>query len=630
MKSLVVGTAGHIDHGKSALVQALTGTDPDRLAEEKRRGITIDLGFAHRELRLADGEPLRLSLVDVPGHERFVRNMLAGAGGLDLVLLVIAANEGVMPQTLEHFEICRLVGLRYGVVALTKSDLVSGEDMARRREEVRELVQGSFLEGAVVLPVSSRTGTGLAELEAALVAAASGAVSRSQDLPARLPVDRVFTLRGFGAVVTGTLISGRIAAGAELELWAADGPSRRVRVRAVQVHDRPAAEAVAGERTALNLAGIEAASLARGMLVAEAGVFRPSRRWDVAVHLIPGAPALPLRTPVRLHLHTAETIAQLVWSGPPPWAQLLLRQPLPAVAGDHFILRRLSPAATLGGGVVVDPAAERAGRESRAARLERLAAADARRQLEIRAEAAGRSGLDLAVCAAALGRRSATVRAWAVEAQQAGTAVPAGQKLWTAAAWAQWEGEVIAALEAFHRAEPLIPGISPEALVSRLGAPRPAPALLRAVLERLAAAGQAERHGELWRRPGRGAELGAEESAARQRIEAAFLTAGFRAPAAAEVLAGAGIDPRRADKILRLLVRDGVLLLLTPELLLHRDALGQLRQLLAARRNRGPRLSVADFKTLAGVTRKHAIPLLEYLDRIHVTRRIGDEREILP
>ncbi|MGH9490367.1 MAG: GTP-binding protein, partial [Terriglobales bacterium] len=177
MKSLVVGTAGHIDHGKSALVQALTGTDPDRLAEEKRRGITIDLGFAHRELRLADGEPLRLSLVDVPGHERFVRNMLAGAGGLDLVLLVIAANEGVMPQTREHFEICRLLGLRYGVVALTKSDLVSAEDMARRREEVRELVRGSFLEGAAVLPVSSRTGAGLAELEAALVAAASGAVS---------------------------------------------------------------------------------------------------------------------------------------------------------------------------------------------------------------------------------------------------------------------------------------------------------------------------------------------------------------------------------------------------------------------------------------------------------------------
>ncbi|MGH9533963.1 MAG: selenocysteine-specific translation elongation factor [Terriglobales bacterium] len=634
MKSLVIGTAGHIDHGKSALVRALTGTDPDRLEEEKRRGITLDLGFAHRSLRLPDGEPLRLSFVDVPGHERFVHNMLAGAGGLDLALLVIAADEGVMPQTREHFEICRLLGLRAGVIALTKSDLVAPERLEQARQQARALVAGSFLNSAAVIAVSSRTGAGLPELEAALTAAGGSVTPRPRDLPARLPIDRVFTMRGFGTVVTGTLLGGCIAAGAELELWAPGGIHRPVRVRGVQVHGAAAPFAVAGDRTALNLAGIETGELSRGMLLAESGALRPSRVWDVEVHWIADATPPELHAPLRLHLYSADVVARLVWRQEPHWARLRLAHPLPAVCGDRFILRRLSPAKTLGGGLVVDPGLATAARsKDRAAGLRRLTAAPPPEKLPLWTAAAGSQGLSIPSAAMALGRRQEEVRAWAAEAAAGGQLAIAADHLWAAEAWHAFERGLLAALEAFHRAEPMAPGIRTEALHRQMPSGT-SQTVTRGVLERLAAAGTAERQGEFWRLPGRGGELNAAEAEARRRIEHSFLAAGYRTPAAAEILSQccreAGLDPPRAEQILRLLLRDGILLRLTPELILHRDAVGQLRRQLAARRSQTPRLSVADFKALTGVTRKYAIPLLEYLDRIHATRRDGDERVILP
>ncbi len=635
MKSLVIGTAGHIDHGKSALVRALTGADPDRLAEEKRRGITLDLGFAHREFALPGGERLRLSFIDVPGHERFVHNMLAGAGGLDLALLVIAADEGVMPQTREHFEICRLLGIRGGVIALTKGDLAGAEAVDRARQQARALTAGSFLAAAPVVVVSSRTGAGLRELEAALLAAAGSAVPRAHDLPPRLPIDRVFTIHGFGTVVTGTLLSGRIAAGAELELWNGAAAPRTLRVRGVQVHGAAAEQAVAGDRVALNLAAVETAALARGMTLAAPGALRPTRVWDVELHPIPDAPALALHSPLRLHLYSAETVARLVWwdaaggdGGSPRWARLRLARPLPAIAGDRFILRRLSPALTLGGGIVLDPGVSTGQRRGgRADRLRRLAAAPMLAKLPIWAAAAGARGLPLTTAAPALGRRPDDLRQWAETAPEG--VVLAADHLWAPAAWSRWQENVLHALGAFHQAEPVAPGARIEALHRLLPAGAP-PALIRAALDRLAAGAQVERQGELWRLPGRGAQLNAQELAARRRIEQAFLAAGYRAPAAAEVLAGAGVDARRAQQILGLLLRDGVLLRLTPELILHRDAVAELRRALLARRAQAPRLSVGDFKSLTGVTRKYAIPLLEYLDHVRATRRVGDLREILP
>ena len=361
MRSVVIGTAGHIDHGKSALVRALTGTDPDRLKEEKARGITIDLGFAH----LTCGD-LNLAFVDVPGHERFVKNMLAGAGGIDLVLLVIAADESVMPQTREHFQICRLLGVPGGVIALTKADLADRDMLELATLEARELVAGSFLGAAPIVAVSSTTGQGLEELRAALAATAADVRRRDEGGPVRLPIDRVFTVKGFGTVATGTLVSGRIRDEQDLELLPA---GRRVKVRGVQVHGEHASSAGAGNRVALNLAGVEVGDLARGDTLATPDVFDASRRLDVAVDLLADARPLKHGARVRFHHGTSELLGRVAIAGPrgdagtpsevQPGASAYARIRLEAAAvvtrADRFILRAYSPPVTIGGGTVLDP-----------------------------------------------------------------------------------------------------------------------------------------------------------------------------------------------------------------------------------------------------------------------------------
>src|SRR5437764_3833173 len=338
MRSVIVGTAGHIDHGKTSLVRALTGVDADRLPEEKRRGITIDLGFA--ELDLGD---VRVGFVDVPGHERFVKNMLAGAHGIDLVALVIAADEGVMPQTREHFDICRLLGVRSGLVVLTKTDAVDAELLELVSAEAEELVAGSFLEGAPVVATSARTGEGIEELKTRLREAALAAPARDTDTVTRLPVDRSFTMRGFGAVVTGTLVAGEINEGQELELLPA---GERVRVRGVQVHGSAVKTATAGQRTAVNLGGVDASAIERGMVLAPAGRLAATQIVDARVSVLKDAPRpLKTRQRVRVHHGTAEVLARAVVLGAPgepseivPGAaglvQLRLESPVVALPGD--------------------------------------------------------------------------------------------------------------------------------------------------------------------------------------------------------------------------------------------------------------------------------------------------------
>ena len=365
MSSLIVGTAGHIDHGKSALVRALTGVDPDRLPEEKRRGITIDLGFADLELN-----DLRLGFVDVPGHERFIKNMLAGAHGIDLLALVIAADEGVMPQTREHFDICRLLGVRNGLIVITKKDLVDEEMLTLVEDEARELVEGSFLEGAPVINVSARTGAGLDELKSRLEELGKRVPARSGDFTMRLPIDRAFSMKGFGSVVTGTLISGKITEGDELELL----PQRvSVRVRGLQVHNQAVHEAQAGQRTAVNLAGIDTAQIERGMVLTTAGRLRPTQVIDVSINVLPSASrALRSRARVRFHIGAAEVLGRIrvldsssqIAAGESGFAQIRLESAVVALHGDRFILRSYSPAETIAGGVVVDPfATKHRGRE---------------------------------------------------------------------------------------------------------------------------------------------------------------------------------------------------------------------------------------------------------------------------
>src|ERR1044071_9366187 len=356
MKSIIVGTAGHIDHGKTALVRALTGTDADRLPEEKRRGITIDIGFAELDL----GE-VRVGFVDVPGHEKFVKNMLAGAHGIDLVALVIAADEGVMPQTREHFEICRLLGVKHGLIVLTKKDLVDEEMLALVCEEASELVAGSFLETASVVSVSSRTSEGVEELKSTLREIAAQVPARSEDFITRLPIDRAFTMSGFGAVVTGTLIGGAIAEGDELELLPT---AQHVRVRGLQVHGAKVKQATAGQRTAVNLTGIETSELERGMVLTPPHRLRPTQILDGRATLLDDAPrALRSRQRVRMHIGAAEVLARVrvleesgeIKPGASGFIQLRLEAPIVGVLGDRFILRSYSPQHTIAGGIIVDP-----------------------------------------------------------------------------------------------------------------------------------------------------------------------------------------------------------------------------------------------------------------------------------
>src|SRR5216684_3770070 len=354
IKSVIVGTAGHINHGKSALVEALTGTHPDRLAEEKRRGITIDLGFAFLE-----ENGVRLGFIDVPGHERFVSNMLAGAAGIDVVLLVIAADESIKPQTREHFDICRLLGVQRGVVALTKSDLVDGDMLGLVKLEVEEYLRGSFLERAPIVPVSAKTGAGLPELKKALLEVAREVPGKDAVRYFRLPIDRAFAMKGFGTVVTGTLISGSVGAGDEVELFP---KGERLRVRGVQSGGKSVERATPGQRTAVNLAGIEHTSLKRGMVLAAPGKFRKTRRIDVRLELLSSARKMKQGARVHFHAGTAETIAEVFFHGEkelPPGgralANLKLQDEVLVLPGDRFIVRQFSPVVTIGGGAVLDP-----------------------------------------------------------------------------------------------------------------------------------------------------------------------------------------------------------------------------------------------------------------------------------
>jgi selenocysteine-specific elongation factor len=633
MKSVIVGTAGHIDHGKTALVKALTGIDADRLAEEKRRGITIDIGFAHLELPGPAGELLRLGFVDVPGHERFVRNMLAGVGGIDLVLLVIAADESIKPQTREHFDICRLLSVRRGITVLTKSDLVDRETLDVVRLEVEEFLRASFLDPAhsPIIPVSSLTGAGLGELKEALVKVAAEVPAKDSTALARLPIDRVFTMKGFGTVVTGTLVSGTIRKEEELEVF----PSgKRVRVRGVQVHGQPARRAVAGERTALNLAGVTTEELGRGMMLAPSFTYHSTFRLDVKLYLLSSAKPLKDRARVHLHAYTSETIAEVVLYGMKQiapageaFAQLRLAEPLLLLPGDRFILRQFSPVVTIGGGVVLDAAPlPKAPKDAQPIFLEILASGDAPTILNARIARRADQGLSLAQSIAETGWRRDLIEEYLIGSLKKAQVVRAGDLLVQAEVMEGLKAHLTGTVGDFHKLNPLVPGVSKEALREKLGVGTD---IFGFAADSLVREKKLEISGELVHLPGGGVVMKDEEAESKKIIEAAFASAGLRVPALKEVLAGLTLDKTRAQKIVTLLLRDKVLMKISEDLVFHRDALQDLRRRMTVEKTRSPKIDIARFKDLTGVSRKYAIPLLEYLDREHVTKRVGDERVIL-
>lgn len=628
MKSIVIGTAGHIDHGKTALVKALTGIDADRLEEEKRRGITIDLGFAHLELTDPNGEMLRFGFVDVPGHEKFVRNMLAGIGGIDLVLLVIAADEGIKPQTREHFDICRLLGIRHGITVLTKSDLVDRDTLEVVRLEIADFLRGSFLEHAPILPVSALKGMGLDELRAELVRLANSITSRSSEALTRLPIDRVFTMKGFGTVVTGTLVAGAIRKEDELELF----PSRmKVRVRGVQVHGKSAERAAAGERTALNLTGIEKDGLTRGMALAPPGVFETTKRLEVKLTLLPSSKALKSGARVHFHAFTSQTMATVVFEGKQiaagdhAFARLRLNGPMLLLPGDRFIIRQFSPVVTIGGGVVLD--AQPVSRSSSPTKdLEVLASEDREAILRHRIWREFHDGIWLTELVMQTGWSRSLMEPHLSRMVTNGEVVRIGDMLVHGRAWEALKAQVIGSVDAFHRQNPLASGIGREELRMQTDAGAEAFDAILAVLGREK---KLEITGDIVRLPGRGVTMKDDEAESRQVIERVFLSADLQVPALKDVLAGLKIDKQRAQKIVTLLLREKILIRVSEDLVFHGNALVGLRQKLAAQKARSPKIDVGAFKELTSVSRKYAIPLLEYLDRERVTKRIGDHRVLL-
>jgi selenocysteine-specific elongation factor len=632
LKNVIVGTAGHIDHGKSALVEALTGTHPDRLAEEKRRGITIDLGFAFLQ-----EEGVRFGFIDVPGHERFVSNMLAGAAGIDLVLLVIAADESIKPQTREHFDICKLLGVKHGVVALTKSDLADEGTLAVVQLEIEEYLRGSFLAGAAIVPVSAKTGAGIPELKHALSSAAMQVLGKDGTRAFRLPIDRAFAMKGFGTVVTGTLVSGTMGVGDEVELLPG---GERLRVRGVQTGGQAVERAHAGQRTAVNLAGIDHTAVKRGMCLTEPGKFRTTRRIDAQFTLLPGTRKLKNRERVHFHAAAMETIAEIflygvneLAPGQTALAHLRLESEAVVVAGDRFIVRQFSPITTIGGGVVLDPLARRPlSRDTgRVKFLETVRDGD-RDAVLTAMVARSPMGLRYEEIGLHTGWRENEVRESLKNLSSTGVLKLVGEDhplLIGGSVFDDVRMRLIENVTRFQRENSLLPGIAREELRSSLGR-RVKPEIFRAALTQLAAEKKLDLQGEMVKRAGTGITLQADEQDAKDRIESAFRTAGLAVPSVKEVLSGLSVEAKRAEKLLHILLREKNLMRVSPDLIFHHAALAHLKeQLLTYKKSKGERISVPGFKDLTGITRKYAIPLLEYLDRERVTRRMGDERVIL-
>jgi selenocysteine-specific elongation factor len=580
---------------------------------------------------------VRFGLVDVPGHERFVSNMLAGAAGIDVVLLVIAADESIKPQTREHFDICRLLGVKRGVVALTKSDLLDADMVGLVRLETEEYLRGSFLERAPIVAVSAKTGAGLAELKKALHDVATEVPGKNSARYFRLPIDRAFAMKGFGTVVTGTLISGSIGAEDEVQLF----PGKlKLRVRGVQSGGKSVERAIAGQRTAVNLAGIDHADVKRGMVLATPGCFQTTRRVDLRLTLLPSARKMKHRSRVHFHSGTSETIAEVFLYGTNVLApgqnalvHLRLQDELLLLPGDRFIVRQFSPVMTIGGGQVLDPLARRPTLRdtARSAFLETL---ELGKREEVLTGMTERTVLGIA-----LEELVARTGWFEKEIREVAQTLSTGERIKIVSAeplmllgkktFDEVRKKLTERVERFHKENPLLPGILREDLRAGLGRCVREESF-RSALAELAAEKKLDLQGELVKKAGSEIALQPDEALAKDKIAKAFADAGLAVPSVREVLLTLAVEAKRAEKLLQILLREKSLVRVSPELIFHRDALAQLRgQLSTYKKAKGERISVPVFKELTGITRKYAIPLLEYLDRERVTRRAGDERVIL-
>ncbi|MBL8180108.1 MAG: selenocysteine-specific translation elongation factor [Blastocatellia bacterium] len=577
---IIIGTAGHIDHGKTALIRALTGVDADRLPEEKKRGITIDIGFA--EMSIGDA---KIGFVDVPGHERFVRNMLAGAHGIDHILLVVAATEGVMPQTREHFDICRLLNIASGTIVLTKCDLADEETRELAKLDIADLVADTFLENAEIIETSSISGQGIDELKNHLESVSARFVRPKSARSARLPIDRSFTVKGFGTVVTGTLLDGTLKVGDDVELLP---EAKSVRIRGLRSYGKQADESAAGRRTAVNLGGVDHDEVNRGMVLAEAGAFRPTRAFDAKITMLPDA-SRPLRSRqrVRVHIGTAEVMARVkvlndageIATGEIGFAQFRVETEAIGVIGDRFIVRTYSPQRTVAGGVIVDAFAARHRRKDLARIIESLGAiANARSDPERTA---------LLIAASALyGATAEDLR------YQTGVNAPTLRQCLSELI----EGGEVTVVESRY----YLTKFAPTKTVTK---------------ERI------------------GIELSPAESDFRTRLIELLKSVGKEPPRSTAVIAEVSQDPSlpesRVNELLRLFAEDGVIAWVNDEFIFSTDVVNEIAQLLRDSASGDRTIDVSRFKELTGLSRKYSIPLLEYFDRMNITRRYGERRIIL-
>ncbi len=639
---IIVGTAGHIDHGKTALVKALSGVDADRLPEEKQRGITIDLGFAELDLGA-----VRIGFVDVPGHEKFVKNMLAGASGIDLVALVIAADEGVMPQTREHFEICRLLETKSGLIVLTKSDLVDEELLELVKLDASELVENSFLENAPMIAVSAKTGDGIENLKQTLRKLALEIPARKNETVARLPVDRSFSVKGFGAVVTGTLVSGEINEASEMEILPI---GKKVRVRGLQTHGKAVKTVHAGGRAAVNLGGIEHAELERGMILSVPNVLRPTQIFDAQIEVLKGAKRpLKSRQRVRVHIGTLEALARVqvlneaneIGKGEKDFVQFTLEIPVVAIPNERFIIRSYSPQITIAGGRILDAlAAKHRRKDVENVRknlnnlIEAAGADDKVKQVKFFLETANENGLTVTDLQARTGWLDEILRKAIAENVEKKAIVEADNFYVARTPFENLKTKTLAEIENQHRREPLAKGILRGTLREKIFS-HLAPEIFKTTLVRLEKEGKISAEKDFVRAISHNQELSADETKVRERLFKIYTEAKLEVPTLENALndstAGTKLVREHARKIFQLLLNSGEIVKITEDFYFSKNAIAGLIEKVKNFASKSPDrlIDVATFKDLAGDSRKYAIPLLEYFDREKLTRRVGDKRLIL-
>ncbi|MCX7832062.1 MAG: selenocysteine-specific translation elongation factor [Actinobacteria bacterium] len=629
MSSHVIGTAGHIDHGKSTLVKALTGINPDRLKEEKEREMTIDLGFAY--LDLPSGK--RVGIVDVPGHERFIRNMLAGASGIDLVLFVVAADEGMMPQSREHLDILNLLKVKKGVIVLTKIDLVDKDWLFLIEEELKEEVKGTFLEGAPIFKVSSLTGQGLDQLVKYIDQTIESIEKRPVDLPARYPIDRVFKVAGFGTVVTGTLWEGKIRVGQNLKLLPQDID---VKVRNLQSHGESVEVAEAAVRLAINISGAEKVSIKRGDVLVEPGCFRPTNLIDAELELLDSAHPIEHAEKIHFYLGTKETLGKIrilfkekMEPGEKGFVQIVLEEPVVARRGDRFIIRRFSPVVTIGGGTVLEPYAQRKRLRDKKflSEFELKKQGNLREILNFYLEDASSNGLSLDELKLRLAETGEIVEKQVAGMISEGRVVKVSDRYYSKNSLIELKEKALNEVKKFFSENPHLPSMDREALRSKLEIRDRR--IFSLILDELNKENSLLVSSDSISLPDRSAQLSPAEREVKEAIEKIFLESEFNPPSPDNIVLNFEGREKIAKRMFDVLVREGKLIKIAPDFYMHEQALSKAKEELRKAFLERKKLRVSEIRDILRTSRKYAVPLAEYLDKIRFTRRVGDERILM-